>query len=175
MIPLRHNFLSPKKRKHLKHLIDFQFAKNILEIILMTLSFAGIILLGGQWVLQSYFNDLTGQLVSINSQYSQTNKEIKEINEILAGTEKVQNKYISWSKIIREFSDAVPNNIAFNVLQIDYQSKIFNMSGFAPVRQDLLDLQKSLGNISWLEKIDIPISQLTEKQNIPFFITAKIK
>lgn len=175
MLPLRHNFLSPEKRHYLQHMVRFQFTKTVLEIFLISLCIIGIVLLGGQWLLQDYFNNLTGQIVSISNQYSGTNLEIKKINQILNKNEKIQKEYVLWTPKLAELANNIPEKITLTSLNINNQNKQITLNGNSPTRDELLIMQKQISTLPWIKNMDIPLSQLTAKENINFSLTAQIK
>ena len=175
MIPHRLNLLSPKKRNHLNRMINFQFLKNILELCLIFISLIGIALLGGQLVLQEYFNDITSQIVSVNNKYGDTNMAIKQINLTLAKTENIQKEYTKWTPLIIELFNAVPEGVNLSSVNLNKQNKIVNLVGSALTRNDLLLFKENLEKINWLSNIDIPPSQLIEKDNIQFSLSPIIK
>jgi len=173
MIPHRLNLLSPQKRRTLKKMVNFQFTKSLLELMLFVLSCTGIALLGGQWTLQNYFNEVTGHIVSITNKYAQQNLEIKDINLDLIKAEKIQEEYTLWTPKILELTNQIPDNIILSNLSFNLDS--LNIIGTAQTRNDLLNLANNLKNIEWLDDIQIPPEQLTQKDNIQFSISPKIK
>jgi Tfp pilus assembly protein PilN len=175
MIPHRLNLLSPQKRKHLKRMVNFQFAKSLLELMLIFLSCAGIALLGGQWVLQNHFNEITGHIVSVTNKYAEKNLEIKKINVTLTRTEKIQKNYTLWTEKIVEITEQIPEGIVFTNLNFNSEASAINMSGTANTRDDLLNLKNNLEAITWLKNVQIPPDQLTQKENIQFSITPSVK
>lgn len=174
MFPHRLNLLPPDKKKHLKKMINFQFLKNIAGIFLIFLSVTGIVLLGGQWVLEDYYSQLTEHIFSISEKHSNTNNIIKEINNNLIKVEKIQKEYINWTPLILEITEAIPANVKISKININQKNELA-INGLANNRQSLLDLQKTLEEITWLENFTIPPAQLTEKENINFSFVIPIK
>lgn len=173
MIPHRLNLLSPDKRKNLKRMVNFQFTKSLLNLTLIILSCIGIVFLGGQWILQNYFNEVTAQITSVTNKYAEKNQEIKAINMILTQTDRIQTEQQLMTGRILEITNQIPDGIILNSLKID-QDRI-NLSGSAYTREDLLQLAKKLETIDWLSEINIPPEQLTQKDNIIFAISPTIK
>jgi hypothetical protein len=174
MFPTRLNLLSSRKRNHLQKMIFFQFTRNILEMTLFVLCISGIALLGGRSILQDHFNDLTTQIAQTTNKYADTNKKIQDINKILLTTEKIQRNYFIWTPVMTEISSKIPKNIVISHLNVDNKNKVITFTGKAPTREDLLNLQEQLESLSFIETIEIPVSALTEKENIPFSITTPI-
>jgi len=175
MIPCRINLLSPQKRQYLQTMVRFQFVKNILEVILIITCFIGIAALGGEWVLESYFSDLNATISSLQNRYTGTNKEIRTINERLGQIMAIQKQYRPITPLLPEITAAIPNNINLAMLNIDLENKTIILVGFAPTRDDLLRLQAQLTNISWVENADVPVTQLTKKDNINFSFIVNLK
>lgn len=175
MIPCRINLLSPQKHQYLQTMVRFQFVKNILEIILIITCFIGIMATGGEWVLESYFSDLNATISSLQNRYTGTNKKIKTINEKLGQIAAIQKQYRPVTPLLPEITAAIPEKINLSVLNIDLENKMMILVGFAPTRDDLLRLQTQLTNIPWVENADVPVTQLTKKDNINFSFTVNLK
>ena len=174
MIPHRLNLLSPEKRQHLKRMINFQFTKNLLEVLVFFLSIICISLLGGQWTLEDYFNKLADHVVTISNKYGESNQQIKTINQQIYQIELIQKEYYSWTPHLTELSSMVPVGITLNTLTLNQKSGELNLTGEAPTRNNLLDLKKQLETLDWIDTINIPPTQLTEKTNIKFSLSSKI-
>lgn len=153
----------------------FIFFKNVLEIGLVVVTFAAVVLIGGRWFLQNYFNDLTEQLVVVSNQKSDVNQRIKHVNHVVKDISLMQKEYASWSPTIRDVAVAIPANISMESMIFDRELQVYTFTGIAKTRTDLLDFQKKLQGLPFIAKVELPLSQLTEKENIPFIITAGVK
>lgn len=175
MIPHRLNLLSPDKYQHLKKMVSFQFIKNLLELILIIICLGGIVLLGGQWVLQDYFNQIAEQIISVSNRYAGTNQDIKKINSILSRVEKIQKEYQNLTLPLSELTKKIPRNIILTSLNFDDKNKKIILTGTAITRDDLLALKDQLNTLAWIKPMQIPPAQLTEKNNIQFSLTLEKK
>jgi len=174
MIPSRLNLLSPEKMKRLNFLSNFQFVKSILEFFLIIFSLSGIVLIGRQIVLEDFSNELNTTLNSLQSQHAGTNKQIREINTTLALVDKIQKEFKPITHLVPELAMVIPDKVILKTINIDNTSNTILIDGYSPTREILLDLQKSLSSLDWIDEIEIPISQLTEKENINFSFQANI-
>lgn len=175
MIPSRLNLLSQEKRKHLQNMVYFQFIKSVLEIILIILCLSGIILLGAQTVLENYFSGLNSTIAFMQSKYVKTNREVREINNFLSELDKLQKKNQISSPRILDIASAVPNGVVLNTVNINYGAKTMSISGEALTRDNLLEFGENVKKIGWIQSSDMPLSQLTKKDNILFSLSAVIK
>lgn len=160
--------MSKEKKDNLQKIIYFQFIKSILEIFLIILSIAGIILLGGQTILQNYLDDLDKNISSIKQSHEKTNQEILQINNTLLQSEKIQKEYYSYYTIITKIGSATPSGINLNQLKINIDEKILTISGKSIDRNNLLNLKNNLEKIEEINNIEIPISQLTQEKDFDF-------
>lgn len=135
----------------------------------------GTAMLGGEWVLGSYFNDLNITIGSLQNRYAKTNQTVKIINEKLERIDYIQNFYLPVTPLLPDLASAVPVGVNLTVLDISLKNKILNLTGFAASRDDLLNFKTGLEQVTWLETINIPVDQLTKKDNINFSISAAIK
>jgi Tfp pilus assembly protein PilN len=175
MIPVHLNLLSPDKRRNVERLIYVQFLRNTIEIFVFVLSVLGILLLGGNRVLQDHLNELSANLVRISNQQARKGAEIKIINTILARTDSLQKHYTLWSDILPPLINAIPQRIAVSSLAIDPQGKTMRLTGIADTRSDLLLLQKNLLAVPLVHSADIPLSQLASKEHISFSVSVTLK
>jgi len=175
MIPLRLNLLSPQKRHHLHTMVCFQFTKNLLEIILVILCISGIVMLGAQRILQDYFIDLSNTISFMQSQRLQTNRNVRQINEALVEITKIQKDYQAITPILSEVLSLLPVDINLNILTVDTGTEQIIFTGMAGTRGSLLSFKQALESNTNIANTDLPLAQLTIKQNLPFSLTAKLK
>lgn len=175
MIPSRLNLLSPEKRQHLKNMVFFQFIKGILEVLLIIACATGIILLGARTILENYFSDLTSTIVFIQSQHVKTNREVRDINVVINNLENIQKEFKPITILIPEITGAVPAGVVLNAAQINPENKTIALSGEANTRDNLLRLEENIKKISWIQSTNLPLSQLTKKDKIPFALSATMK
>lgn len=172
MYPTRINLLSTEKRKYLRRMIYFQFIKNTLTSLVIVFCISGITLLSGQWILQEYFNDVSGNLVATNGYQNGKNKKIKETNDLISQINALQQVNTQWSNTMVQIGNAIPDKVVLKNLSLNSENKIFIFSGTADTRADLLEMQTNLEQLDFIENVDIPLSQLTEKENLLFTISA---
>lgn len=175
MIPSRLNLLSPEKRQHLKNIVLFQFIRGILEVLLIIACAAGIILLGARTILENYFSDLTSTIVFIQSQHVKTNREVRDINAIINNLDSIQKDFKPITFLIPDIAVAVPTGVVLNTLQINPENKTITLSGEANTRDNLLRMEENIKKIGWIQSTDLPLSQLTKKDKIPFALSAIMK
>jgi Tfp pilus assembly protein PilN len=175
MLPTRLNLLPKEKQNYVTKIFYVQYLKRYLEVFLIFLSICGVIFVTGDHVLQIYFNNLAVRTTLLAFQNSSKNKQIKQINVVLADVEAVQKIYAPWSQKIAALSEAIPSGITLTALDADKNTKSLNISGVAKTRLDLLELKNHLEKSGLFSAIEQPPEQLTEKENILFSITGKLK
>ena len=146
MLPSRLNLLSPEKIKRLNFLSNFQFIKNILEFFIIIISISGIVLLGGQIVLEDFSNELNSTLNTLQSQNSDKNKQIKQINNTLTSVDKIQKEFKQFSPLIPQIVAAIPDDVLLKTLSMDLANKKVLLEGYSPTRETLLKLQENLSS-----------------------------
>lgn len=175
MQPIRLNLLSPEKKTYLLQMISYQFFKNLCELILIAIILITIAILGAKYILEKHYVDLTESFASIGRQQAGVNQKIKEINNILNTLEQTQKEYTLWTKKINEITNLIPENITLNSLILSVKKKEINFSGIAKSRENLLLFKEKIEALPDTESVEIPLSQLTQKTNATFTLTAKIK
>ncbi len=169
------NLLSPHKKIRNEHVIRFLFTKNMLEISLFVVAIIATSLLLSWIVLQDDFNNLSGSSILINQGFSSYNQEVRKINEINRSVVMAGKQFSSITAKLLELSRAIPAEIKLSSLNIDQPNLKLILSGTAKNRNNLLNFQEKIKEISWVEKIDTPASQLFQKENINFEFTITLK
>lgn len=175
MYPLRINLLTQEKKKHLIQVAQFKFVQNILQVILIALSFEAICLMLSIVLLQIYFSGISSNIVNVNNKYTTQSKDIIAINKTVQKIDRIQQQYHPVTPTIIAVTDLLPNGIILNTLNIDYEKKTISFSGLADTRQNFLDFQKTLNESEMFLHAESPVSDLTKKENIAFNINANLK
>lgn len=175
MFPIRINLLSTEKRKYLNRMIYIQFIKNTFISIVFVFCISGITLLGGQSVLQEYFSEVSNGLTLAGGINAEQNKKIRDINSLIRNVEAVQEVHNLWSQKIVELSNIVPDKVTFSNMILNKETQGINISGVAKDRESLLEFKDNINNLDFIKNIEIPLSQLTEKEDIKFSISIEMK
>lgn len=165
---MRLNLLPPDKQQNLQRTIMAQFIKNIFELAFLVTCIIAIGLLGGQWVLQNYFHDITASTLSVSTGPNERTTRINEVNAILRNANAAQKGYTLWTPTLIELHEVIPDNVVITQISMNTQGKKATIMGRAETRDALLELERALESLDFLGEIEIPISQLTQQENIPF-------
>jgi hypothetical protein len=175
MQPSRLNLLSKEKKHHLQQLVYVQFSKRMLEIVLFILCVFGVALIGSEQLLQTYVQSITRQSSPNIQQLESINNSVSYINNTVLQTETIQKLSTQWTDLMRTIAINTPTDITLTSLRMTQSTKTLILNGQATNRDALLTFQQSLESIDWIDTAIIPLSQLTEKNQIPFSITATLK
>lgn len=175
MIPIRLNLLSEEKRRAHRRTAYVQCAKNILEVLLILLCLSTIALVCGYSLLENRLQDIASHQLVADSSFTKTNREVDAVNRTVRAIETIQDEHVFWIPFISDFANAVPGDIRLDSLSMDAKGRAISMAGYAPTRDALLALEKSIERISWAEPFDIPVRQLTEKKDVAFSFAIRIK
>lgn len=169
------NLLSPEKRHHVRHMGTLQFFKSILEIGLVMLSIVSMILVGGWWILQQHFRDLTAQLATVADTYAKSNQRIHEINVVIQQAGDLQDRYRLWTPLVTELANTLPDGVSLSQLVVNAGNNSVGFVGVADTRDDLLLFETEIESLSFVGEISIPLSQLAEKEHISFSLLAPLE
>ena len=175
MLPTRLNLLSPAKQTHLRLMMYGQYSRHLLEHLFLVIALSGIILLGGQTLLDSYFQSLASDLTSLSTRQASKNRQIKTINAVLSQTAAIQERYTLWTPLITHIVNAVPDHVTLTAFQLDAPNKTYTFSGLAARREDLLLFQRELQALPQIAAVNIPLPNLIEQQQVRFSFTATLK
>jgi Tfp pilus assembly protein PilN len=162
-----------RKKNYLRHRILMTVQKSI-EIFFFFILIIGIIFSLAQRYLQKNFETITEQITYINKNLSSFNQEINQINYQLKEIEKIQKEYLAWSPVLIEINNAVPAEVKLNILNINKDKTLIQMSGLAKDRDKFLALKSNLENIYFVKEVQSPLTNLLKKDNVDFQFTISI-
>lgn len=170
MLPTRLNVLPPDKQKTLQRMIRNEFIRCMLAVTIIVSAIIGMALIGGRIVLEGYFGDLADTINAVNIDTKDQNSNIEQSNTRIAIASRVLSDFHYWPDTLVTLTESVPEGIVLSRLTIDGAADTATLTGTADTRQQLLAFGESLRTIPWIDRVDIPISQLTTQENITFTI-----
>lgn len=175
MEPLSLNVLSEFKKNRLKSLVRFLFTKNLLEIVLLISSLLAMALLLGWLTLVQEFSAASASALSIGREHFGHNQEIKRINSVIQSVTQSGKDFAPLSPYVSELLGHLPADVRLTSLTIDRRQRLLKLSGVAKNRSALIAFKDALPALTWIERIESPASQLLQKENTPFEISAQLK
>jgi len=154
---------------------QFKFVQNILQVVLLAISFIAISLMLSEILLQNYFSAIAQNTVNISSKYTNQTQEIITINKVIQKVNSVQKQYHQTTPDILSITSSTPEGIVLTSINIKYSKKTVTFSGIADTRQNFLDFQEILNNNPLFVHVESPVSDLTKRENIAFNINANLK
>lgn len=181
------NLNSPHQKKQIRLNRLYHLLKGNLAFVLIITLMSAVILLTARNDLQESFNTIVADASLINQQIRGSNQKIAMINEELKKIEKIQSQFAPWSNLLVYLAKNTPPNIQLNFLIIQSpmepaspaggsQGKqwLITFKGLAKYRDDLIIFKEKLEKTEIFNKIETPLSQLTQKENIDFEIKASL-
>ena len=162
------NLLPPTQRAEIKKERIFSVIESSLCIFLIILIFIALVLFFARKTLENNLKELSSQDIKTTSEISILNEKIQEINETLEVADEIQKKTKNTSPFILEFSKTIPQGVLINSFQINTKDNSVNIKGWAKTRSDLLKFKENLEKSDKFDQVQIPLSNLLEKENIEF-------
>lgn len=175
MIPIRLNLLSPGKRRVHQRTTYFQFTKNMLEVIFIFICISGTALLLALGYLEVQVSNITSHIAVSESKYAQKNREVDDANAVVNRAAVIQQEYIHWIPLLHTVRAAIPAHVGVDSLTMNWSTKTMTITGVAETRDALLALAKQLSAVPWIQPLTIPVTQLIEKDQIPFALSLTLK
>lgn len=163
---------SIREENKLKHVYVLNVHLGTLSIYLSVIIASLIIIL--RLVLNHGYVNAQEQLAVIDSNNAPYNKKIREINKKINIVSQAVGQTHSWDKLIIDFGNIIPHGVTLTYLKIDLKSESLIFSGVADTRDNLLKLKSIIGDSTYIQPVEIPLSSLMEKENIRFSFTTKI-
>jgi len=173
------NLLSPEEKNNISKIKTYYVLRSIsfrfisLVLIIVTIFIFSYFLLSNQKkLLTEQINKeialrQEGKVSAVEEATSELNKQLNLANEI-------QLNYIKWTDFIKTYSSAMVEGITLTNLNFNTTGKILTINGTAQSRSTLLKYQQNLEELDYFSDIDMPISNLIQKENINFEITGNL-
>jgi Tfp pilus assembly protein PilN len=174
MMSLHLNLLSPTKKAKLKQLVHYLMIKEILELVLLTVTILGITHVLGWLVLTSFLSELAASTTTINRDNTHHNQEILIVNSQIHTLQQASVDFVPLSPHLHEIISTLPADVRLTSVELSRPNQTLIISGIARTRIALLNYQQILEKIPWIGELDIPPSQLFQKDNVGFEIHAPI-
>lgn len=175
MMILNLNLLSNIKKKELRLIMRLAILKNLLIygalILLMLTLFLPMINL----LMSEQLKNLTGNSSLLGSGHANYNNRVLEINTKIQNINLAGEKFKLLTPRLLDIIKITPPNIQLKYINMGINSQELILPGTALTREALLNYEQILKKIGWIENIDLPKSQLLQKQNVPFQIKLKVK
>ncbi|MDD2758486.1 MAG: hypothetical protein PHD72_03910 [Patescibacteria group bacterium] len=175
MVILNLNLLPEKQRQYLRLFLLLTWLKNVLTYAFFVLVILVVFLTLVYNVLVEESQNLAERTAAVNKNYNTYNVEITEINKKIQSLISSGEKYRLLSPRFFEMMNGVPADIKLRSLEMDIAGNTLSLFGTAQTRTGLLNYEQALKNLSWVEKVDLPKSQLLQKENINWQITLTVK
>jgi hypothetical protein len=175
MMSLRLNLLSPDKRKNFTNVVRFLFIKEMLEFLILTVTILALMYLFAWWIITNAMIDVVQSALLINRETPPINRDIRDLNTKTRNLNSSSQDFVALMPRLSEFFKALPDDIKLVGIDLDRKKNSFVISGTASTRDALLNFQKIIGSINWVQGVTAPTSQLFQKENISFEIRGTLK
>ncbi len=89
---------------------------------------------------------------------SETRRFIASTNGTLRLADRWLQYYQPWTPLFGGILAAVPSNIALTSIKLDEQTGALNIKGNVSTRVDVVNFQRQLEKLEWVESVDAPLS-----------------
>jgi len=170
------NLLPSIQKEKIKKMAIYSVLENIVAGIFITLSLVGIIFLVAQNVLQNNLAYFSNNKIAVVQNEQALNYKIKTLNTKLKNISEIQKDYNKWSSLLININELIPNDISLTYLEIlkKDEGNILIINGKAKKRADLLTFKENLENYPKFTKVDSPISNILQKENLTFSIEIEL-
>lgn len=125
--------------------------------------------------LQSEAEKSSLQRLIYGTKYQEIKNAINDFNTEVSGLVSIQGKLFSTPHLLDSIFGAIPTGVTVSSLDFSNETLTVEMSGVAENRELLLNTQKNLENLPFVEKLIAPLSNFDEKTNISFMLKLNLK
>lgn len=169
------NLLPKNKKKELVLLTRINLVRNFFTnsfyLLLVFLCFLTIF----HYNLNQQLDNLNQSKSLVNSSFEEYNKEIRNLNKNISTINVAGQNYQELTPKFLSLLETVPTNIKLSSLSLGLDKKALFLPGIAQDRDALLAYEEILKGIPWIKSVDIPKSQLLQKENISFSIGLELQ
>ena len=175
MMILNLNLMPKTKKRELLILTRINLIKNFFMQAFNLLFIFLCFLLIFYYNLNQQLDSLNKSRSLVNNSFLEYNKEIVNLNKNIEDINIAGEHYQELTPNFLELLKSTPANIKLSSISMDLDKKALFLPGVAKNREALLSFEESLEKISWIKNVDIPKSQLLQKENISFNIGIEVK
>ena len=169
------NLLPDNKKTNLKTLVQFIFARDLLEMSLLFYTLLATVFIWSWLTLLDEYNNTAQSSTLVSRENSARSQTVRENNNILRQFNRSATGYVVLTPKLTEIISTLPVDIKLSAVNFGQGQKQLLLSGTARTRLALLNYEKIVRGYTWLQNVSTPISQLFEKENISFEIKAELK
>lgn len=135
----------------------------------------------GAWTLLSVIQENSNKELSALSQAPVSAENLaledraKQFNDIVAETHSILATFPSWSIIVEEIRTRIIPGISISMFGAPAPDGVLSLNGMAATRADLNKFKKSLEGSGMIAEVNLPITNLEQKANIPFSATFRMR
>lgn len=177
------NFISlmsigTEKAFEYQKIVSFISLLTKLTVVLSTLLVSAYL---GVWLLMvSLQQKAVKQIESLSSAplpvgLSEAENKVKEVNTLISAANEILKNAPQWSILINELKEKTFNGIIIGGMSLPSPEGILNMTGVAANRQVLNQFRDELIDSEMLKEVNLPLTNLEQKENIPFTISFKLR
>ena len=168
------NLVPENQKKILNRERMFLLLHGIIGMIVVVIAFNAIMLTGARFILINHYNNLKNDSALVNTELINLQNDIIEINKKINDAQKIQTSFVKFSDLSSSINKLAPKGIIVEFMHIDAKDNNLRINGISKNRELLLVLKDNLENSGFVKKLESPLSNLLEKENIEFRFSADL-
>lgn len=143
-----------------------------LDVVALLLAIALGSLLGTvYWQQQALETSISEQTLASDA----AEAEVKDINRLVETIGQHAQEHVPTSNHIPEMMRAMPESVTLTAISISSETKAMTLEGNTVSRTALLEFQKKLEGLSWVERVESPLQNLASGSNGAFRLSIYAK
>lgn len=111
----------------------------------------------------------------IPAEAAELEEKARQLNITIDAASKILKTTPRWSKAVEQLKNSAVQGITVSNFQMGSPSAVFNIAGTAQTRDQLNRFKKSLDDSELFANVNLPLSNLEQRENIPFSMSFKLK
>lgn len=96
--------------------------------------------------------------------------QVQKVNAQLAALEAWQKEHTVWTPYLPEILRSLPDGIGLSYIGVDSKKQSLELRGSFKRREDLVALQRRLEKLSWVERVESPLSNFQTGSDARFIL-----
>lgn len=169
MLKITLNLLPPQKKEALRQGFVLAYVQTMVFLFCLIAVLIAAGLVPVRLMLGADHEALLRQTAPESDEFTVSVAEIRDINAFLKRVDGLQTGFVPWSSALGGITELAPAGVRLESLQL-MSPNLVVVSGTAATRADLLAFQQKLSAAPFLSKVDSPLSNILQRQNVRFEI-----
>lgn len=164
------NLIPTTYRQQISRFQLLSMTKDLFVWLMIYLIFLAAALLAARFVMQQELARIIQETNLVTFVNRSAEAKVSELNARIDAASQLQAKRVDWPTFLSTFGTIVPRGVTLQGASF-LRGERSRIDGIAATRDDLLSFKQSLENTEGISEVELPVTTLLSRENIPFTMT----